>query len=277
MNILFLGGDTRYISMAQELSNNNLVSMVGFTSCNINEKIINEDINSLDLNKFDIVILPMSGINDSMKIKSIDSEITLDKNIFNSINKKTLFFTGLKTNNIINLIPNNQIISFLDDENVNKQNNILTAYGILDDINKISYNSVCILGYGNIAKEIYKILKYKNINIYIGLSPYDDINLLDSNVTESFLISNENQMINVFNKCDVIINTIPSNIISENVLKSSMSYYLLDIASSPYGVDQNLIKKYNVNYKLYLGIPSKFAPQEASKILLNAIKKYIVF
>ena len=48
--------------------------------------------------------------------------------------------------------------------------------------------------------------------------------------------------------------------------------YILDIASFPYGIDQELIKNYDIQYDLYLGIPSKFAPKEASDILLKTLK-----
>lgn len=51
--------------------------------------------------------------------------------------------------------------------------------------------------------------------------------------------------------------------------------YILDIASSPYGINQELVKKYNLNYNLYLGIPSKYAPKEASDILLKVLKKVV--
>ena len=271
MNILFLGGDTRYIYMAQELSDKHTVSIIGFNSCFINNKIIKEKLDCLNLNNYDVVVLPMNGINDNMEIKSLDGQIKLNENIFKFLKDKCIFFTGLKTKNVINFIPNNQIVSFLDDENVNKQNNHLTCLGILDDINKINYNSVCILGYGNIGKEVYKLLENKNIKTFIGLSPYDEQNLKLNN---SFFISDEAKMIDAFKNYDIVINTIPSNIISENVIKQS-SCYILDIASSPHGISQDLIKKYNINYKLYLGIPSKFAPLEASKILLDSIKKVV--
>ena len=271
MNILFLGGDTRYIYMAQELSNNHLVSMIGFNSIFVNNKINKEKIVFLNLNNYDVIILPMNGINDNMEIKSLDGQIKLNYDIFNSIKDTCIFFSGLRTKNVISLIPNSQIISFLDDENVTKQNNHLTCLGILDNINKINYNSVCILGYGNIGKEVYKLLEDKNIKTFIGLSPYDEQNLKLNN---SFFISDEAKMIDAFKNYDIVINTIPSNIISENVIKQS-SCYILDIASSPHGISQDLIKKYNINYKLYLGIPSKFAPLEASKILLDSIKKVV--
>ena len=53
--------------------------------------------------------------------------------------------------------------------------------------------------------------------------------------------------------------------------------YILDIASYPYGINEEIIKKYkeNIKYNLYLGIPSKYAPKEASEILLTTIKKVI--
>ena len=270
MNILFLGGDTRYIYMAQELSHKHSVSMIGFNSVN-NNKINKKDIECLNINNYDIVILPMNGINDNMEIKSIDRQIKLNENFFKFIKDTCIFFTGLKTKNVIKFIPNNQIVSFLDDENVTKQNNHLTCLGILDEINKLNYNSVCILGYGNIGKEVYKLLENKHIKTYIGLSPYDEPNL---DLNNSFLISDETKMIDAFKHYDIVINTIPSNIISENVIKQS-SCYILDIASSPHGINQDLVKKYKINYRLYLGIPSKFAPLDASKILLDSIQKVV--
>ena len=51
--------------------------------------------------------------------------------------------------------------------------------------------------------------------------------------------------------------------------------YILDIASFPYGINDEIIKKYKGNYKLYLGIPSKFAPEKASDILLEIVCRYL--
>ena len=82
MNILFLGGDTRYIYMAQELSDKHTVSIIGFNSCFINNKIIKEKLDCLNLNNYDVVVLPMNGINDNMEIKSLDGQIKLNENFF---------------------------------------------------------------------------------------------------------------------------------------------------------------------------------------------------
>ena len=78
-----------------------------------------------------------------------------------------------------------------------------------------------------------------------------------------------------FRISDIVINTIPCNIIPEEALNADYVPYILDIASYPYGINSEIIKKYKskVKYNLYLGIPSKYAPQEASEILLKTLKK----
>ncbi len=81
----------------------------------------------------------------------------------------------------------------------------------------------------------------------------------------------------MFKVCDIVINTVPYNIIPEEAFSSEYVPYILDIASYPYGVNEEIIGKYKdkVDYKLYLGIPSKYAPKEASEILLKTLKKEI--
>ena len=51
----------------------------------------------------------------------------LSKDIFKNINPNTKFFTGLKTKNILDNIPGNQLTSFLDFEEVKKVNDDLTV------------------------------------------------------------------------------------------------------------------------------------------------------
>lgn len=144
MNILFLGGDKRYIYMAKALERKYKVDMIGFdaylkeelkqnnTELEAENTHINTrrsravSISDIDLSKYDIVIFPISGINDNLKIKSVNGLIKLPKSIFENINKNTKFFTGLKTKKLLELIPKEQLISFLDYEEVKKENDLLT-------------------------------------------------------------------------------------------------------------------------------------------------------
>ncbi len=84
-------------------------------------------------------------------------------------------------------------------------------------------------------------------------------------------------IIEIFEIVDIVINTIPYNIIPEEAIVSNHLPYILDIASAPYGINQEIVKKHknNIKYKIYPGIPSNYAPEEASEILLKTLKKVI--
>jgi len=113
-----------------------------------------------------------------------------------------------------------------------------------------------------------------NIKIYVISRPKELI--LKDNLKEFYPLNSKN-IIEIFNKSDIVINTIPSNIIPEEALNTDNKPYILDIASYPYGINEDIVKKYNdkINYKLYLAIPSKFAPKKASEILLEILNRKI--
>lgn len=68
MNILFLGGDKRYVFLIEALSKEYFVSHIGFDISGDN--IYKENLESLDLSNFDYIFLPINGINDNMQIKT---------------------------------------------------------------------------------------------------------------------------------------------------------------------------------------------------------------
>lgn len=124
MNILFLGGDKRYIYMMGELTKRHEVYQVGFNNIECAKEVKIEDIN---LSKFDIVIFPISGINDKQEIKTESKNIYLSDKVFKNISEKTLFYTGVKTKKLLELIPEKKVISFLDFEEVKQVNDNITV------------------------------------------------------------------------------------------------------------------------------------------------------
>ena len=90
---------------------------------------------------------------------------------------------------------------------------------------------------------------------------------------KNFYPLNVQNLKEVFSECDIVINTIPANVIPEEVLTLEKIPYVLDIASFPYGIDKKLVEKYKskFEYNLYLSIPSIFAPKKASDILLKVL------
>ncbi len=146
--------------------------------------------------------------------------------------------------------------------------------GVIDDIKNRKNDCICILGYGTLGKMLYLKLKNAGIKTYVISRPKKEI--YSDKVKNFYPLSSQN-IIEVFRIADIIINTIPFNIIPEEALKTNKVPYILDIASFPYGINQDIINKYknSIEYNLYLGIPSIFAPKEASDILLKILKKEI--
>ena len=88
----------------------------------------------------------------------------------------------------------------------------------------------------------------------------------------NFYSYNREDLINGIKGVDVIINTVPSTVIGDNLIKFiNPDAYVLDVASHPHGIDQEVLAEYFIKSKLYLGIPGKIAPKTSGNILSKKI------
>ena len=243
MKILFLGYDARYEVLISILSNKYEIDSIGYNNSNISVS----DIKSI--NDYSIIVLPMSGIKNNYA-----SNVLIPDNLLDN-------YTGLiYTGNTKGLKGN--VESFLSDKEIVYNNTIITVDGIMDRISSIDKVIICILGYGNIGSMLYDRLK-DNYKVIVGVKE-DEVGI----VKDSFSTSNKKDLEYYLKSSDLIINTVPSHIIDEDIL-GSINCYFLDIASYPYGVDKTKITNYKFKYDLYSSIPSKYAPIKAGKILLK--------
>ncbi len=239
MHVLVLGSDERYRVIIEYLSNKYCVESIGFDEYKHG---------SLDnISKYDMIILPMNGLN-TFKL----NEYTIKK-----IRDDCIIYTGIKPMEL----DGKKVISFMDDDTINLENNKICVDGIMDNIKDKLKNNICILGYGCIGKMLYEKLKDK-YNVVLG------VNKVPTNNEDFFFTNNFQHLSYNLIHSDLIINTVPENIISEDIIPN-ISGYILDIASYPYGIDQELLKKYSINYYLYSSIPAKYDAKRAGKILLK--------
>lgn len=232
IHILIVGQDPRYDYLYQELSKKYQVTK-------------SNDLN-IDLSIFDIIILPMKGI----------ENIDLLKNTKDTC----IIYTGINNINI-----NRKVISFLDDIDIKNENNNITVDGIIDYIKNINHDNICLLGYGNIGKKLYQKLNNKITSI--GIIDKKDQELLK----DIAFFTNESIMKEKLFNSDLIINTVPHNIITINN-SINLETPILDIASNPYGVSKEVVDINKLNYYLYSSIPGKYDPIRAGKILLKKIR-----
>ena len=243
MKILFLGYDARYEVLINLLSNKYEIDSIGYSNSNKSVSDIK------NINDYKIIVLHMPGIKNNYA-----SNVLIPDNLLDN-------YTGLiYTGNTKGLKGN--VESFLSDKEIVHNNTIITVDGIMDRISSIDKVIICILGYGNIGSMLYDRLK-DNYKVKVGVKE-DEVGV----VKDSFSTSNKKDLEYYLKSSDLIINTVPSHIIDEDILEC-INCYFLDIASFPYGVDENKVKNYKFKYDLYSSIPSKYAPIKAGKMLLK--------
>ena len=134
-------------------------------------------------------------------------------------------------------------------------------------------SKILILGYGNSAKELVKDYLHFTNNILVAIRRKEvQLELDELKIKNINLIDLKDYI----DKYDLIINTIPSLILDEELLRYvSPSSYILDIASFPGGVDYKKAKEYGINAYLLPSLPSKFKPKSSGIEYAKAIERGI--
>ena len=83
---------------------------------------------------------------------------------------------------------------------------------------------------------------------------------------------NEEKIANYNNKYDIIINTIPFHIIEEVDYDKIKKCHIYDLASYPYGFDNEKLQVINL-----LKIPGKYYPNDAAYSIYCSLKKALLW
>lgn len=275
MKILFLGGDKRYEEIIKYYKDN-IIDLVGYLNSDIgNIKFLNQ----ININDYDIIFFPFSGLNKDYVIKK-DYAFKLNDNFLVNSKENVIIFSGIRTKALDKMceVSNRKLNIFMEDKNIIKENAYITVEGILGNlINNtnisIKDSSILIIGYGNVGKILVDYLKRMGSNVFVCVKEEEDFEELDNKQIPCFY-SYEKYKLNHYLNCDFVINTAPNNVIKEENIKYLKDTYIIDIASYPYGIDED-IDKSELNYNLLKALPSQIAPISSGKILLKKINKMI--
>lgn len=278
MNILVLGKDERYIQIIERLKEKNKIDIIGWND-NIDD-VSNINMDNCNVNKYDIILLPMYGLLDNNIIKG-DYDIYIYKDFFKNTKEKCIIFTGIMPSNLKELTKDNKVITLMDDSDIVSKNAIPTVEGIIEDliINTditLHDSNIMVIGYGNIGKRLCDILKYMGANITVGIIDENDIDILQNKKLDYIFTDNKSSFYSALEKSEIIVNTAPSRIIDEGCISHlNKDSYILDISSSPYGIDKEVLNLNNIKNKIYSSIPGKIAPKTSGLILSKRIESIL--
>lgn len=214
----------------------------------------------------DNIILPLPLIINDGKIKGTD--VTFDEIIRGQKPGQKIFYGNLETNPF-----KYDAVSYYFDEKFLELNSALTAKGIMkilyekyDDLGSMSY---AVLGYGRCGKAVCSLLKDVTENVTAVARKEKSRDEAERNMLRTGDFSTD------LSAFDVIINTVPCNILSDEMLNSlSDRNMYVEIASPPYGFDITKKDKYSFGYILANGLPGRFFPEESGWNIADTVLKY---
>ena len=219
----------------------------------------------------------------TLPIESFNNAQSKDCFIF-APNKKfeDVFLTDLPQNTILicgNLPQSQQdilskksikYINIMEDETFAIKNSILTAEGVLANVIEKTQQSIfdqkfLILGTGRSGKAIAKV--FSDLNLDFSLSSYDEKNFALAHIFSKNNYFQE-AVFDSLKNFDVIINTVPAQIIPQKFLKTIKNEAVfLEIASIQSINTENL----HFKYVLCPALPQKFSSISAGEVFFEAI------
>ena len=161
-------------------------------------------------------------------------------------------------------------VNMLKDEIFAYENAIYTAEAalmlIIRNTSKSVYDmNMLIMGYGRVGKAMAQLLNSLGVRFAVAARNYVE------RAAERLTTDDVRDLSTSFEGVDVIVNTIPAEIVAaEKLLSIRKECYILELASMNV-LDAEEAEKLELKYDIALGLPGKFTPESAGKSLAGAI------
>ncbi len=280
-DFVLFGGDIRQIYMARYFQSLGYsVITYGLSHPMIQDICKQASSFSEAVSSGNILIGPIPLSKDNSTIPALTSLTDLNlETLLQFMHKDQILFAGMISELVALYCNEHQIIlyDFMKEDSVAIHNGIATAEGaIMEAIAKSNGNlhksSVLVLGFGRCAKVLAHKLSGLDACVTICARKDSDLAYADAFGYETCLFHELPAKIESF---EYIFNSIPYMVLPKELLcLVQTDTTIIDIASSPGGLDYAAAKALNLNTSHSLGIPGKVAPKASAQILANyCIKK----
>ena len=279
-NFTVIGGDLRIIKLAQMLAEDgNKIYAYGVEKAeelktNSNIKICEKLSEAIKASEIIIGPIPFSSNGKDINAPFSNNQISI-REFMHLINAKILI-AGSITPEVYDLANDEyiEIIDILKREELAVLNTISTAEGAIEIIiantNKIIHGSdVLVLGFGRIGKVLARKLAGLSAKVTCAARKDEDLAWIKAYGHKG---TNINTLGENLAKYDIIINTVPHLILTEERLKYIKDDCLLvDLASNPGGIDKRAAKDKNLKLIWALALPGKVAPVTTAEFIKDTV------
>lgn len=168
-----------------------------------------------------------------------------------------------------------QLINLQEDDAYIRENALISAEGALHTaMSRVDYTlrgALCaVVGYGRIGQELTRLLLALGAKVHVIARREASRTQAKTDGAQAFDIP---EMTKAFHGVQVLFNTVPSPIIASDTLQQlSPGALIMELASPPYGFDLTAAKALGFDAILESGIPSRYAPRTAARLLIDHLE-----
>lgn len=247
-------------------------------SVNIKEMLEKEGRLETNIDNATVIVAPTPFSKDGENILGV--EISIESFIY-LVKGKTVFAGAIKPEVREKFYHHNiKYYDFMDYEEIAVLNAIPTAEGAIqvamENTDITLLGSKClVIGYGRIGKVLCKMLTGIGARVWCCARKKE---ALANASGMGYNILSVNDMEKDISQYDYIFNTADALVISRDILeKVSRDVYIVDLASSPGGVDYEAARDLGIRTNLALALPAKVAPKTSAKYFKDKIDEVLNF
>ncbi len=269
-NVLLIGGDRRNTYLHEILRRKEHIELHAFGLAVADRSLA--DIERA-IGEADVVILPMPSTKGGMvPLLSLETAYPLET-VLRGMRQGAALVGGFLEG--VPVKPGVSVINLLASERFAQANAWPTAEGAiriaLERTERTLRGSRCtVLGYGRIGKDLVKLLMNFGADVVATArrpEQLEDISAL------GVLAVHTNDLLEACVDSNFIFNTIPSVLLDEDKLrKLRRDVVIIDLASSPFGVDFNAATRLKLDAQAYQSLPGRMFPKTAADIIYTCIK-----
>ena len=277
---LVLGGDLRNVKLAGMLADdgNRVYSFGQDRSDEILDDGRIEKCTSLKtaMEKAQVIIgpVPFSSNEDFINAPFAHDKIMIDDLM--KTNKGKIFISGSIKENLKKQLDEKymEVIDIMKRDDLAILNTIATAEGTIEvaikNTDRILQGSrVLILGFGRVGKIVANKFSKMSAIVTCAARKVSDLAWIKAYGYNSL---NINDMLYDLKEFDIIINTVPQTILRERELKHiDAEALIIDLASSPGGIDGKIAKSMGLNFIWALALPGRIAPSSSAKFIKDTV------
>ncbi len=277
--ILVLGGDMRIAALADFFNQEGYdVAAYGFDSeVDFSGGIPMAENLEDAVRDRDIIVTGLPVTNDDITIRTpLCSDKIYIYDVLKAMSKNQLLVGGKITPKLKSMceIYNIRAVDYFEREELTVLNAVPTAEGAIEIAMEmlpvtIHGSKSLVLGFGRIGKVLAKDLHGLGAEVYVEARRFEDLSWINAYGYNHIYLPDLKAQLPKF---DVIYNTIPYKVLTEDMIKYiRRDCLIIDLASLPGGIDDEKAEKYGLKVVHALSLPGKTSPKTSGEIIARTI------